>query len=1339
MTSLYLYGNQLTGSIPPEIGNLGSLTYLSLHDNELTGSIPPEIGNLTNLTTLRLHNNQLTGTIPMEIGNLTSLKYLYLYENQLSGAIPESINNLSQMDILYLHNNQFTDLPALTAMDTLRYLNIDNNQFTFEDIEPNLGIASSSFSYSPQDSVLTKHTVRILEDLDYTLSSTVGGEHNVYQWYKDGAIMDTETDSVLTLTNLQEVDNGAYTCRITNTLATQLTLHRRPITLEVLPTNDAPVIALPDSLHMHQNEVTTIDFSGWVSDEDGDSLALSVEGNVNIGIEVNGLQIGFICSDNWVGQEELTFIVDDGVIEQRVRTITRSRREQPFATRERTTASDDCVIDVFTPLEFDFYTDSDLNNNVVADDEELALTFTAVSYADPITSWQWDFNDDGTVDSEEGNPVWTYMDEGYQTVSVTVSDGVHVNWLTKEDFILVHPGQTVPGGDVETDIVWTEEEGPYNVTGEVLLNEAITLTIEENTQVNLLMDSPLVVNGSLVATDADFTAYGAAGWEGLVFSPASDGNVIDGLNVVGASTAIVINDAAPILRNVVITGDPDRGGRPATPAIVINGNSAPELQDIRISGYAVGIRGTNEDDELTAMQFNNIHLDRHEESPAFEDTGLQFNGAFDIEIDSLLIEGYPNGGTFEDPAATGLPRTRMTNTRVRHTENSARDPHTGLSFINIADIELEGDSLGNFQKGIVIDNSDLSEPGQVEIHHIDIIHDSYGQAEYGFYLTGPSEGYLNSCYFENYPIAIYVTGNNEFFVLNTEYHNCGNCMTLDNNTDNCAGAKCTATRDEQFAGDIDIPAIDVISGSANTFANWTLYDYDCGIRTTGNHTFLYQCIFWGDQAMTNPVDIVSGSGPNVHYCDINWDGGVWDGEGNINVDPLFVAVDSTDFYLDVYSPCIDAGHPEYPADPDGSIPDMGAVWFDQDNMPLYADFYWDVDSGLAPLTVQFTDHATFNTTSWQWDFDGDGETDATEPNPQWTYENVGIYDVSLTVSDGERDTTITMVDLITVNNAAPHIVQPFPDLALDEDFAPFHILLSDYIADANGDQLSYSAGYSEDEITLEISGDTLWIQSVPDWSGVTGITITADDGRMLQRTRRQYARKQPRLRDQVSDDFQIEIHSVNDAPYLIAPLPDTTGVQNFETPIEYVMTDYFGDIDNDALLFTVEYQPDEINAQIDGNTLILTAVPDWFGTTQLVVTADDEEPTTRKHGSRKHIDNIYRATCNDTFLVVLDEVSIDPDETVSWNTRLYPAYPNPVRGETCISFSLKEPSNVDVAIYNIRGQRVATLASERFGKGMHRLTWNCRDRNDRPVATGIYLLRMQSRDAVEMQKVMYIK
>ena len=96
----------LTGEIPPEIGNLTNLTYLSLRDNELQGEIPSEIGQLTNLINLELDWNQLTGSIPSEIENLTNLELLELHHNELSGEIPNSICDLSNSQIL-LENNHF--------------------------------------------------------------------------------------------------------------------------------------------------------------------------------------------------------------------------------------------------------------------------------------------------------------------------------------------------------------------------------------------------------------------------------------------------------------------------------------------------------------------------------------------------------------------------------------------------------------------------------------------------------------------------------------------------------------------------------------------------------------------------------------------------------------------------------------------------------------------------------------------------------------------------------------------------------------------------------------------------------------------------------------------------------------------------------------------------------------------------------------------------------------------------------------------------------------------------------------------------------------------------------
>ena len=129
LTELELGGNQLSGTIPVELGNLTRLTTLDLNYNQLSGTIPAELGNLTRLTTLRLDDNQLSGTIPVELGNLTSLTTLRLDDNQLSGTIPAELGNLTRLTWLELADNQLSGtIPAeLGNLTRLLVLSVDTD------------------------------------------------------------------------------------------------------------------------------------------------------------------------------------------------------------------------------------------------------------------------------------------------------------------------------------------------------------------------------------------------------------------------------------------------------------------------------------------------------------------------------------------------------------------------------------------------------------------------------------------------------------------------------------------------------------------------------------------------------------------------------------------------------------------------------------------------------------------------------------------------------------------------------------------------------------------------------------------------------------------------------------------------------------------------------------------------------------------------------------------------------------------------------------------------------------------------------------------------------------
>ena len=138
LTSLGLQENQLT-SLPPEIGQLTSLTTLNLRDNQLT-SLPPEIGRLTSLTTLDLQGNELT-SLPPEIGRLTSLTTLDLWDNELI-SLPPEIGQITSLSSLDLWRNRLTSLPPeIGQLTSLKLLTLVGSQLT--SLPPEIGRLTS--------------------------------------------------------------------------------------------------------------------------------------------------------------------------------------------------------------------------------------------------------------------------------------------------------------------------------------------------------------------------------------------------------------------------------------------------------------------------------------------------------------------------------------------------------------------------------------------------------------------------------------------------------------------------------------------------------------------------------------------------------------------------------------------------------------------------------------------------------------------------------------------------------------------------------------------------------------------------------------------------------------------------------------------------------------------------------------------------------------------------------------------------------------------------------------------------------------------------------------------
>ena len=94
---------------------------------------------------------------------------------------------------------------------------------------------------------------------------------------------------------------------------------------------------------------------------------------------------------------------------------------------------------------------------------------------------------------------------------------------------------------------------------------------------------------------------------------------------------------------------------------------------------------------------------------------------------------------------------------------------------------------------------------------------------------------------------------------------------------------------------------------------------------------------------------------------------------------------------------------------------------------------------------------------------------------------------------------------------------------------------------------------------------------------------------------------------------------------------------------------------------------------------------------------------------------------------------------VSAVTRLVNNYPNPFNPTTSISFSIAKDANVELTIYNAKGQKVKTLLNESLKVGDHSVTWNGEGDNGKSVSSGIYFYKMSAGSYSAMKKMLLMK
>ncbi|KAH9779343.1 putative leucine-rich repeat receptor-like serine/threonine-protein kinase [Citrus sinensis] len=129
LEKLFIQPSGLVGPIPSGIFSLENLTDLRISDLNGPEATFPQLGN-KKMTNLILRNCNITGELPPYLGNMTTLKVLDLSFNKLSGHIPSNFDDLNEVDYIYFTGNLLTGAIPPWMLEKGDKIDLSYNNFT---------------------------------------------------------------------------------------------------------------------------------------------------------------------------------------------------------------------------------------------------------------------------------------------------------------------------------------------------------------------------------------------------------------------------------------------------------------------------------------------------------------------------------------------------------------------------------------------------------------------------------------------------------------------------------------------------------------------------------------------------------------------------------------------------------------------------------------------------------------------------------------------------------------------------------------------------------------------------------------------------------------------------------------------------------------------------------------------------------------------------------------------------------------------------------------------------------------------------------------------------------
>jgi hypothetical protein len=318
----------------------------------------------------------------------------------------------------------------------------------------------------------------------------------------------------------------------------------------------------------------------------------------------------------------------------------------------------------------------------------------------------------------------------------------------------------------------------------------------------------------------------------------------------------------------------------------------------------------------------------------------------------------------------------------------------------------------------------------------------------------------------------------------------------------------------------------------------------------------------------------------------------------------------------------------------------------------------------------------------------------------------------------------------------PVVIQPLPDIVMLEDSGPDTLLvaLNEYFTD-NYSPLTFFA-ISSDTNALEamtVGGEALVMEPMSNWFGAVNIYVGATNGYFI-----------------VYDTVQVTVQGVNDPPEPFAlETVDTVFIDldNIENDSLSLAWTAAADVEEDIITY---YVTAELRALASAGGAVLSNLDTTVTVSQAFIAFDllaeliDEQDLVNGELewdviAMDGVDSTWSA--NGPAVTVVDiqgTMGID-DNLLPMAFTLYQNYPNPFNPTTIITYDLPEAARMELVIYDVLGQHVATMKNAQQEAGAYQFRWNGTNDSGAPVSTGLYFYRLNAGTNSATKKMIFMK